>query len=194
MTATAGKVQGDLRQGYRTIFGKLLNLVRINSHHMRAQVARETFRIAHRAFGNARHMAINAVYPDIIVTGFVPCFCKMAIFTICANRRQSRFAQLHNACMWVVADNTVERNVFALEQLFVLLVVLDETIGGIYFFNGPARMARAAGFCIAVNSYPDGNGVFGMLTTGSVALFTLNAPGGQVPTSPGKPSWLPMGL
>ena len=64
MAVAASEVQAELRESNGAIFGKLLNLQRIDSHQVCADITSEHFGIPSGALGDARHMTIDAVVSD----------------------------------------------------------------------------------------------------------------------------------
>lgn len=93
MAASASKVQSELRESCRTIFGELLNQGGVNCHKVRADVAGKHLGITHGALGNARHVAVNTlcnrrVHFRILILGVF----KVAVFALSASGLLTSFA------------------------------------------------------------------------------------------------------
>jgi hypothetical protein len=65
--------------------------------------------------------------------------------------------------------------VFALEQLFILFVVLDKAAAGIDLLRGAAHMAFATLLGITVDHHSEAARGLRVQTARAVALFTANA-------------------
>ena len=120
---------------------------------MGANITLVSFRIAQGALGNAGHVAVDAFYVQfhmglvVLSTGLF----LMAVFTLCARGLQTLIAQLNDTLMGIMANDAVNSHMLALEQLFILLMVLDEAAAGIYFFLSATPMAIAASITTAVD-------------------------------------------
>ena len=64
MALTAGKVQADFREGNRTIFVKLLYLIWIDRHQVRANITGKHLGITRGALGDPRHMTVDTFRDD----------------------------------------------------------------------------------------------------------------------------------
>ena len=68
--------------------------------------------------------------------------------------------------MWIVANNTVDGRMFALEQLFVLLMMLNKAIFSINLFGAAADMTVATCLRITIQAHIDGQRIAGPLIEG----------------------------
>lgn len=84
--------------------------------------------ISNRAFGDPRHMTVDTAY-TIEHMNLVPVFCLL-VMTILALRARGLLpglAQLDNALVGIMTNNTINDDMFTLEQLLILLMMPDET-------------------------------------------------------------------
>ena len=131
---------------------------------MGTNVTPKPFGIAKGALRDLRHMAIDAgdISSHMYFIVLDPGFIVVAAFTLGSRRGQALIPQLDNALMGIVANNAVDSHVFALEQLFILFVVLDKTTGSVYFFGSATHMAVATGLGIAIDKGSERIGVIHM--------------------------------
>jgi hypothetical protein len=71
-------------------------------------------------------------------------------------------ARLHYQLVWVMTHNTVKSQMLALEELFILLVVVDEATLGIHLLNRASPMALTAHLSIAIDLHTETARVRGM--------------------------------
>ena len=120
---------------------------------MSANITLVPFRITQSALGDSGHVAVDAGYVQfhmglvVLRTGLF----LMAVFTLCTCGLQSFIAQLDDTLMGIVANDTVNGDMLALEQFFILLMVLDEAAAGVYFFLSAAPMTITASITTAVD-------------------------------------------
>ena len=77
--------------------------------------------------------------------------------------------------MWIMALDTINHGMLALEQLFVLFVMFDETTTGIDLFDDAAEVTIATSGRIAVQLHFKGHRVLGMGAAWTMTLFTTHA-------------------
>ena len=167
---SASEVQPQIRQRLRTILGELLNLVRIDLHEMGPDVAGENFGVAQGALRHSRHMAFNALGSmelDLEVFSLI----RVTILALGTSRLDIRLTKLNNTFVRIMAGDAVDGDVFALEQFFVLFVVLNETTTGVDFFFSPSEMAVAAGRAIAINVHAEGHRILDVSASRTMALL-----------------------
>jgi hypothetical protein len=84
---------------------------------------------------------------------------------------------MDDAAVRIVADDTVNGNVLTLKEFIVLVMMQDETLVRIEFFDDIARVTLAAIFCIPIYRHTEGNRMANMQTAGTMALLTLDSSG-----------------
>jgi hypothetical protein len=142
---------------------------------MGANVAGEFFRIADRALGNSRHMALNALL-GVELNVKILRFFEVTIFTFGADSlRRIGLAKLDDAYVWIMTDDTVDSHVLGLEEFLILFMMANETITGIKGLHHSSKMALTTSGRTPIHLHFEGHGVLSMLASRTVAFFTLNA-------------------
>ena len=109
---------------------------------------------------------------------------EVAVFAGGPNGLDFSLAKSDHTGMRIMAVHAVDRQVFALEELFILLVVLNKTTAGIDRRDITADVAFAALFCAAVNHHCDAAWIGSVQAAGPVAFLTPDArlaPGADQP-------------
>lgn len=164
MAGTAGIIQRNLGQGYRAIFVELADLGGINGDHVGADITGKCSRIPFGTAHELGHVALNTFDGQAFVNFVVLVFFlfEVAIFAQGTGRLFTRFLELHHARVGVVAQNAVNDRMFALEQLFVLFVMLDEAVGGVDLSKVTPDMTLSARGRVPVYLHAIGHGVVGV--------------------------------
>jgi hypothetical protein len=116
----------------------------------------------------------------------------VAVLALGAGGLLAGLAQLHDQGVWVVAHHAVEGDVFALEQLFVLFVVLNKAVLGVHSLYRATDVAPTAQLSVTVYGHPNSARVRDVQAAGAVAASHLTPGSAQVPTTPaGRPGSLP---
>ena len=155
MAVTAGIIEADLRENLAAIFGELFNLVRVDAHHVGAHVTGEDLGVPCGRFDEQWHMAPATIRRSGMDQRIlVLCLCRVAIPTlgVCVGDIILH-GQLHDTLMWIMADHTVNQNVFARNQIFCLVVILDKTITDLDGLKITSLMALGAHFCIPIDNH-----------------------------------------
>ena len=118
---------------------------------MRSQVAGESLGVAYGALGHTGHVAGDTIL-DMRVKLEILSLLEVTILTLSTRGLGSvAVSQLNHAGMRVVADDAVNRDVLALEELLILLVMPDESAAGVDLFHNAPEVAGAAGLSISIN-------------------------------------------
>jgi hypothetical protein len=138
----------------------LTNLEGVNCHKVNPDIARVHVCVADSALGDAGHMAVYTFHEGaVIVNGCVTFFLEVTLFTGGAGGLNTIHAQLDDTSMGVVAGDTVDSDVLALEEFFILLVVLDKALGCVDLLNITAAVAGATFFAVPVDFHCNTAGV-----------------------------------
>ena len=148
MAVPASIIQSNLRKGNRPLRVELSDLGWIDSHDMGADIPREFGWVSPGRFYQPRHMAFDTSHSvKLVILVFL--LLEVAILAGGAGCWFTRLAQLDDPGVRIVAVNTLQYQVFALVQFFILLMMLDETIFSIDRLHLTSPVAFTTGLGVA---------------------------------------------